>query len=68
MIPVFKAMLAAGAIATANFIPGVVFFADTAADEDAILGIWSTYTEARVSGDAETWLGLWDEEGRAPRL
>ena len=62
MIPVFKTMLAVGAIATANLIPGAVF-ADTAADEDAILGIWSTYTEARVAGDAETWLSLWDEEG-----
>ncbi|WP_159441636.1 YybH family protein [Roseivivax lentus] len=38
-------------------------FADPASDEQAILDIWSTYTEARVAGDAETWLGLWDEEG-----
>ena len=38
-------------------------FADTASDEEAILDIWSTYTEARVAGDAETWLGLWDPEG-----
>ena len=41
----------------------VPVFADTAADEQAILGIWSTYTEARVGGDAETWLGLWDKDG-----
>ncbi|WP_176440297.1 YybH family protein [Boseongicola aestuarii] len=38
-------------------------FADSASDEQAILDIWSTYTEARVAGDAETWLGLWDNEG-----
>ena len=62
MIPEIKTMLAAGAIASVSFIP-VVALADTAADEDAILKIWSTYTEARVAGDAETWLSLWDEEG-----
>ncbi len=38
-------------------------FADSTADEQAILDIWSTYTEARVAGDADTWLGLWDENG-----
>ena len=37
--------------------------AETGDDEQAILEIWSTYTEARVAGDAETWLGLWDEDG-----
>jgi ketosteroid isomerase-like protein len=37
--------------------------ADADTDEKAILDIWSTYTEARVAGDAETWLGLWDPEG-----
>ncbi len=37
--------------------------AEAGDDEKAILEIWSTYTEARVAGDAETWLGLWDEEG-----
>jgi len=62
MIPEIKTMLAAGAIASVSFIP-VVALADTAADEDAILKIWSTYTEARVAGDAETWLSLWDQEG-----
>jgi ketosteroid isomerase-like protein len=62
MIQEIKAMVAAGAIATASVLP-VVALADTAADEDAILEIWSTYTEARVAGDAETWLSLWDEEG-----
>lgn len=62
MIPEIKTMLAAGAIASVSFIP-VVALADTAADEDAILRIWSTYTEARVAGDAETWLSLWDQEG-----
>ena len=36
--------------------------ADTTADEQAILEIWSTYSAARVSGDAATWLGLWDSE------
>ncbi|MFY0692382.1 MAG: hypothetical protein JXR14_10745 [Paracoccaceae bacterium] len=38
--------------------------ADTTADENAILEIWSTYSAARVAGDAETWLGLWDSEGK----
>ena len=38
--------------------------ADTTADENAILEIWSTYSAARVAGDAETWLGLWDSDGK----
>ena len=37
--------------------------ADKATDEAAVREIWSTYSAARVAGDAETWLGLWDEEG-----
>ena len=57
-----KATLAAFAVAAAFTFPGQSF-ADSASDEQAILDIWSTYTEARVAGDAETWLGLWDEEG-----
>lgn len=32
-------------------------------DEAAILEIWSTYSTARVAGDAEAWLALWDPEG-----
>ena len=36
---------------------------DEMSDEKQILGIWSTYAEARVAGDAETWLNLWDKEG-----
>lgn len=54
--------LAAGALAVACAIPSTGA-ADTATDEAAILEIWSTYSTARVAGDAETWLGLWDEEG-----
>ncbi len=57
-----KATLAKAAMIAALAVP-VQAFADTAADEQAILGIWSTYTEARVGGDAETWLGLWDKDG-----
>ncbi len=57
-----KATLAKAALIAALAVP-VQASADTAADEQAILGIWSTYTEARVGGDAETWLGLWDKDG-----
>lgn len=38
-------------------------FAEQSRDEAAIREIWKTYSAARVAGDAETWLGLWDEEG-----
>jgi ketosteroid isomerase-like protein len=62
MIQKFQTILVVGALVVANVIPTLAL-ADTAADEEEILKIWSTYTEARVSGDAETWLGLWDEEG-----
>lgn len=62
MIQKIQTILVVGALVVANVIPTLAL-ADTAADEEAILKIWSTYTEARVSGDAETWLGLWDEEG-----
>jgi ketosteroid isomerase-like protein len=54
--------LAATAIVLAALTP-VALAADTAGDEAAILEIWSTYSAARVAGDAETWLGLWDENG-----
>lgn len=37
--------------------------ADTAADEAAIRAIWESYASHRVAGDAEAWLGLWDENG-----
>ena len=62
MLALPKATLAKAAIIVALAVP-VPAFADTAADEKAILGIWSAYTEARVGGDAETWLGLWDKDG-----
>lgn len=32
-------------------------------DEAAIREIYETYTTARVAGDAETWLSLWDADG-----
>ncbi|SNS44793.1 YybH family protein [Tropicimonas sediminicola] len=38
-------------------------YADDAADEAAIKGLWQTYSTARVDADAETWLSLWDAEG-----
>ncbi len=44
-------------------LPAVVS-ADQASDEKAIREIWSTYSAARVAGDADTWLGLWDTEGK----
>lgn len=37
--------------------------ADEAADEAAIGDIWNAYEAARVAGDAEAWLALWDEGG-----
>lgn len=36
--------------------------ADEMSDKAEILGIWEAYSAARVAGDAETWLGLWDAE------
>ena len=62
MITFSKATLAAFTVAAAFTLPAQSF-ADSASGEQAILDIWSTYTEARVAGDAETWLGLWDNEG-----
>ncbi|SMX24487.1 hypothetical protein BOA8489_02613 [Boseongicola aestuarii] len=62
MITFSKATLAAFTVGAALTLPAQSF-ADSASDEQAILDIWSTYTEARVAGDAETWLGLWDNEG-----
>ncbi len=62
MIQGLRGALVAAALAVASTIPAAVA-ADTMADENAILEIWSTYSAARVAGDAETWLGLWDEEG-----
>ena len=62
MITYIRHQFAALAIAVIGTVP-VSASADTAADEAAILKIWSTYTAARVEGDAETWLGLWDKDG-----
>ena len=54
-----REVVAVGAlVGTCALATGVA--AETGDDEQAILEIWSTYTEARVAGDAETWLGLWD--------
>ena len=59
---VFRGAWAARAIILACALPAVVA-ADTTADDPEIRQIWSTYSAARVAGDAETWLGLWDQEG-----
>lgn len=32
-------------------------------DKEAIQQIWSQYSAARMAGDAEVWLSLWDENG-----
>lgn len=37
--------------------------ADDDADRTAIRDLWGTYAEARVAGDADTWLALWDDGG-----
>ena len=63
-------MFAAGLIAAAPVIPA---FAGMAEDKAAIRQIWVDYQTARVAGDVDKWLGLWDEggiqmpPGRAPR-
>lgn len=69
MIAGFGRRLIVPAVAIACTCPAVVS-ADQASDEKAILEIWSTYSAARVAGDAETWLGLWDTDGKrlAPGL
>ncbi|MDU8912943.1 nuclear transport factor 2 family protein [Aestuariicoccus sp. MJ-SS9] len=37
--------------------------ADDASDQAAINAIWDSYQTARVAGDAEAWLALWDDDG-----
>lgn len=37
--------------------------AGAAEDEAAIRAIWESYSAARVAGDADTWLSLWDQDG-----
>lgn len=37
--------------------------ADMAEDQAAIRAIWEDYASFRVTGDAEAWLDLWDEDG-----
>lgn len=37
--------------------------ADDASDQAAIGAIWDAYEAARVAGDADAWLALWDEGG-----
>ena len=54
-----RAVLLAGGLAAA----AVPVAADSADDVAAIETIWASYADARVAGDAETWLGLWDEKG-----
>lgn len=34
-----------------------------AEDKAAIEAIWDTYEAARVAGDSDAWLALWDDEG-----
>ncbi|MGP6088950.1 YybH family protein [Antarctobacter jejuensis] len=37
--------------------------ADDASDAAAIDAVWEAYETARVAGDADAWLALWDEGG-----
>ena len=62
MFSTFKNLMTALAMTAFSLSP-VVGFADDAADEAAILDIWSKYSAARVAGDAEAWLALWDTQG-----
>ena len=52
--------LAALAIVASGVLPAI---ADDAADEAAINAIWDAYETARVAGDADAWLALWDDGG-----
>ena len=47
------------------FLPGCSSMSKERSEEDveAIRVIWRIYSGARVAGDAEFWLSLWDEEG-----
>ena len=62
MLSTSKLSLSAGLLVAALAMP-IQALAGVAEDEKAILGIWDTYTDARVSGDADTWLSLWDPDG-----
>lgn len=56
-----RAKLAALGLVAAILMP-LQASADTASDEQAILEIWSAYSTARVAGDADAWLDLWDKD------
>lgn len=58
-----KLALVASTLAVACTCPAVMW-ADQASDEKAILEIWSKYSSARVAGDSDAWLALWDAEGK----
>lgn len=60
-----KLLVGAIAFAAAMALPGLAASADDMmqSDEAAIQEIWNTYSTARVAGDADTWLALWDEGG-----
>ena len=47
------------------FLPGCAKTSEgeSEADVEAIQVIWNIYSTARVVGDADVWLSLWDEEG-----
>jgi ketosteroid isomerase-like protein len=50
---------------TLLFVPGCVTTPEegSEADVERIRVIWNIYSTARVVGDYEVWLSLWDEEG-----
>lgn len=50
------------AFALASAFPGIGA-TDEASDSAAIRALWQNYAAYRVSGDAESWLGLWDRDG-----
>ncbi len=53
--------LAATLIGAAALMPAAASAGETE-DVTTIHAIWDTYAAARVAGDAETWLALWDTE------
>ena len=58
----FFNVLAAFSVAAAVALP-LSAAADDAADEAAINAIWNSSEAARVAGDADAWLSLWDGNG-----
>lgn len=58
----FLTKISAAVLIVASVLP-LPASAEDAVDEAAIMAVWDTYETARVAGDADGWLALWDEDG-----